>query len=308
MDEPAQDWAEVDEWIVRLPAVLDVLRDVGREENFDPDFSGGSLVAIERRLLDWYGTPDELRDQMRQHEQSEWLVEGVAGYLGEMLLRLAGGGWRPANEPGFVPAIEADPALRLPELSPFDLVLSAVRERTGDRLGRQYADWAQAVAAYRAEHPDWAPVKRLTPGVDPLVAEQAEVEYLSTWLADRQEAFPGWVQRYGAGIVWDFSARSLDDLGSLVLRVTPTPADLSTEEHRSFVAGAEWYTGEALRRIRGGRWCYRHGDPEIHLYAGHPYVDLEPSGAGEVPYVGLQALVERRDPHLLRRAYENHAE
>jgi hypothetical protein len=152
-------------------------------------------------------------------------------------------------------------------------------------------------------------VKRPTPGVDPVVAEQSEAEYQASWLAAREERFPGWVRRSGAGVDGDCSARSLEELGALVLRRVRAAAELTAPEHREFVEGAEWYTGEALRRVKGGRWSYRHGDPEVHLFAGHPFVEQTVrDGTAGVPHRALEAVVERRDPAHLRRRYEAFAE
>lgn len=293
---------EVEEWLARLPERLDYLESHTRDE-VDLDFSADSLAELERYALRWFEAPEDVHED----EDSEWVFEGLAGYLGEVMLRLAGGGWRaPSVEQ--VPLIEADEALGLAPLSPADLVLTALRSRAGDELRRAYADWDGAVRAYRGSHPSWAPTKRLTPGVDPYQPGESETAHLTQWLAQREQAFAHWAAAYGAGISWDFSARSLEELGSLVLRVTPTPAGFDAPANRELFAGAEWYTGETWRRVKGGRWIYRHGDPDVNMFDGHPYVEQAgEDGMAAVPYHALAALVERKDSHLLYSYYEGFA-
>ena len=300
MDEDA--WS-VDGWLARLPAVLDFLRDAELRDVLDLDFSPESLDGVEDYVA------DRLGDSEDEDEDDRWLAEGAAAYLGEALLRLAGGGWRPAPEPGQAPVVEADPALRLAPISPFHVVLAAARDGTSGRFRGIFEGWAGAVAARRAADPAWAPVKEPTPGVDPVIVEVPEVEHLARWLAAREAGFPQWTGDYGADTVWDFSAGSLEDLGGLVLGRIHTPAELGAAEHRAFVDGAEWYLGETLRRVKGGRWAYRHGNPDLNMFLGHPYVEqVEPGAETVVPYVSLELIVQRRDIDHLRRRFEAFAD
>jgi hypothetical protein len=295
---------EVEEWLARLPVRLEYLGEFHTRDQVDLDFSAESLAGLEEYVLDWF----EALDDVHEDEESEWVFEGVAGYLGEVMLRLAGGGWRaPAVQQ--VPLIEADEALDLAALSPADLILTAIRSRVGDEFRRAYADWDRFVRAYGESHPSWAPTKRLTPGVDPFQPPQTDVEHLSLWLAQREQGFAHWAAEYGAAIVWDFSARSLDDLSSLLLRITPTPSALDDPANRDFVEGAAWYTGETWRRVKGGRWIYRHGDPNVNMFNGYPFVKQPGEDAlAAVPHHALVAVVKRRDPHHLYRHYEGFAE
>ncbi|GAB3142865.1 hypothetical protein GCM10027290_18230 [Micromonospora sonneratiae] len=293
-----------DEWLIRLPERLEHLRDIGaREDELDLDFSLRSLPDLERYLTDRFEEPEV----MDQDEDAEWIIEGAAAYVGEMLLRLAGGHWEPTDDPRpwHVPPIHADQALALPSLAPLDLVLTAVRDRTGDVFERQYADWTATVQAYRTAHPSWSPTKQPTPLVDPVPVVESEREYLARWLATREQSFPNWVARYGQGTTWDFSVASLAVLGALVLRVTPTLEAFHAPEQAEFVEGAAWYTGESLRRARNGHWTYRHGDPEVNPYGGQPYVrQQKDGGAAGLPHLALKTLVKRHDPQLLVDQYE----
>lgn len=278
----------LDEWIVRLPARLDVLRDYEMDDEDGLDFSPGTLPDVETYLLGRFDSLDEVAG-----EEEVEILEGAAAYVGEVLLRLTGGGWAAAGPD--VPPIEPDPALGLPAVFPLQMVREAIRDRSGDRFAGRYAEWDRTVRDHRAAHPSWTPVKRPTPGVDPVVSEQSDADYLASWLAGQENAFPQWSREYGAGAGWDFSAESLDRLGALVLRSTPTVD--------GFTDVADWYFGEALRRAGGGRWRFQQGDPEFHLYAGHPYVE-KADGTTAVPRRALEALVEQADPHHLRKRYE----
>lgn len=291
----------LDDWLDGIPARLYSLQDFELREDVRLDFDVSSLDGVEQVLLERFSAPADLRQP-----GVEPFVGGVIAYLGETLLRLAGGGWRVEDSDS--PLIEADSELGLRAVSPFGLLVEAVRARSGRQLRGAYAAWERAVAVYRAAHPTWSPVKRPTPGLDPIVFEDSEVRYLQTWLAERQLAFPGWVATYGQGASWDFSPESLDALGALVLRLTPTVEDLDDEGNAAFVEGAIWYLGEALRRVQGGRWCYRDGDPEVNLFEGHPYVEqLGEHAASGVPFYAVRVLVQRGDPDHLRRRYETFA-
>ncbi|MGW1743476.1 hypothetical protein ACWCPQ_32265 [Nocardia sp. NPDC001965] len=131
---------EPEPWILRLPDAVFFLQEVlARQERLQLDFSPGSLAGLERYLAR-FEAPAEFRDV----EDAEWIVEGAAGYVGETLLRLAGGGWAEQERPELfvVPSIHADPALGLEPINPLDLVDAATLG--GDPLRRQYAAWAEA--------------------------------------------------------------------------------------------------------------------------------------------------------------------
>ncbi|NUS44362.1 MAG: hypothetical protein HOQ24_11820, partial [Mycobacteriaceae bacterium] len=143
----------------------------------------------------------------------------------------------------------------------------------------------------------------------PWEPDAAEVEYLQTWLRTRQAEFAHWAATYGAGVAWDYSPESLEALGAIVLRRTPTIDTFADPANADFVEGASWYTGEAFRRVRGGRWLYRNGDPEVNLFDGYPFVEQDgyvPYSA--VPYRTLRLLIKRGDPLHLRRKYDDFSE
>ncbi|MFD0364522.1 hypothetical protein ACFQZZ_24035 [Nocardia sp. GCM10030253] len=288
------------DWLDRVSGRISFVRDAYVNE-VELDYSARSIDDLEEFLLCHFDTPAELVDD-------PWIVDGVIGYLGEMLARLAGGGWTAADPDRVyrrLPLIEAAEELHLRPLSPSDLVLAAVRRRTGEEFGAAYAAWEQAVAAYRITHPSWTPIKRPTPGIEPVDPQESDIVYLREWLTAREHAFPAWVAAYGADAGWDYSVDSLDTLGVLVMRYTPTVAEIEDPANAVFLDGAAWYIGETWRRVKGGRWCYRHGDPEVAVYVGYPYVESpDPDGKKGVPFRAMRRLVKQGNPRQLREQYE----
>jgi hypothetical protein len=289
-----------------IAARIDFVREFHQEE-LTFDFSGDSLGTWEAYLRYLFDTPEEMAAPAKR-----WLVEGMIAYLGETLLRVGGGGWREAGRPDRVfrglPVIEADGALALPLVSPADLAVEVVRDRRAGLLAGVCGEWRQAVGAYRAAHPGWAPTKRRTPGLDPAdpAAVDADAGWLRDWLAARAAAFPGWRERFGGGVAWDFSADSAEALGALVVRVTPTLDELADPGNAAFVDGATWYLGETLRRVKGGEWRYRSGDPDRGMYFGRPYVEQSPPYDETTdPLLALRLTVDRGDPGVLRERYED---
>ncbi|MBL1080099.1 hypothetical protein JK358_37455 [Nocardia sp. 2] len=138
---------------------------------------------------------------------------------------------------------------------------------------------------------------------DPCVAD---VELLRNWLCTRRAEFANWTATYGEGITWDYSPESLEALGYLVLRRVPTIDALADPANTEFVEGASWYVGEALCRVRGGRWVYREGDSEVNPYDGYPFVEQDgPGSASAVPFRQLRILIKRGDPGHLRTRYDD---
>jgi hypothetical protein len=294
----------VDAWLGVIAARIDFVREF-HEEELAFDFSGDSLGAWEAYLRYLFDTPGELAAPAKR-----WLVEGMIAYIGETLLRIGGGGWRAAERPDWVfgglPVIEADAALALPVVSPADLALEVVRDRRDGLLAGVGGEWQRAVAAHRAAHPGWAPAKRRTPGLDPAdpAAVDADAGWLREWLAAREAAFPAWRERFGGGVAWDFSAGSAEALGALVLRLAPTPDALADPRNAAFVDGATWYLGETLRRVKGGEWHYRSGDPDVGMYFGRPFVEQSPPyDETSDPLLALRLTVDRGDPGVLREQY-----
>ncbi|MBF6302856.1 hypothetical protein IU459_35835 [Nocardia amamiensis] len=246
--------------------------------DLEVDFTEGSLRALETELLDEFFRTDDVDDSGERA-----FLNGAAGYLGEALLRLTGGGWGWGDEEPF---IRPDKALGLALLFPARLVERAVTERSGRIFTDAYAAWADAAARHRAANPGWTPKKQHTSGVDPFEMDDADAVHIAGWTAERKVVFPAWVATYGPETDWSFGPESLDDLEALLARHVPSAAELYLPPDPAFLDGAVWYFGEVVRRIRGGRWEYRtpvRGVP--NPYAGRPYIVR--SGADREPVVPL---------------------
>lgn len=239
----------------------------------DLDFTGPSLRAVERELVAAVGRPD---------------VEAVATYLGETLMRLAGGAWEWDDGP----VVRADPALGLAPVAPVRLVLAAAEAGDGERFATRYAEWAAAVARLTRQRPGWRPVKEPTNADGPPTGSP----HLDAWLAARAAAFPAWTAAYGPGVRWDFSPATLDALETVLRRVAGSEEELHAPANREFRDGAAWYLGEVLRRGLGGQWRY---DERVAAEANLEYVDgLGPTGSESIPVVWLE--IALTEPGALR--------
>lgn len=225
-------------------------------------------------------------------------LDNAAAYVGEMLLRAAGGSWSD-DEP---PVVRADAALALGEISPWELLISAARDRDG-RLTSTHRVWKAAAARYARDHPGWEPTKTPTPRLD--IVPPAPTEYLESWLAERRKTFPDWVAKFGAGGTWDFSQASIDTLTEAVFRNTPTIADFRAQENAEFVDGASWYWGEVLRLATCGTWGHRPGErSDDSPTTGYCWVRMPGAKVPHTPELALAYMIELDDRDRLRRLFD----
>lgn len=220
------------------------------------------------------------------------LVEGIAAYVGEALLRVAGGHWILNDTPSSVsfgrPLVEGANLA-----SPVDLVLLACQWSGPGALTLAYQAAQRFARQQRAVNPAWRAVKAPTPGLDPAPAPTP----VESWCAARQDGFPAWADRYGTGRNWDFSRASLSDLAGVVLSVLPTADGFNDPQHAEFVDGAAWYYGEVLRRGKPSEW-YHHADldPDGRFHRGLTVSTLERDRAfpiGVFVVQDLRMMVER---------------
>lgn len=296
---------DIDQWREGVAGGIQFLRE-HYEDDLGLDFSADTMEWVESFLGEEFETPEAMDE-----ESAQVMIDGLVCYVGEMLLRVGGGGWREPGRPTYqdFPVVVADPVLGLDPVAPSELLLATVRGERTEPIQETYAAWRRAVDAYQREQPSWSPAKEPTPNLEPVPGRgEADARYLRDWLAAREAAFPDWVATYGVGVAWDFSPESLDALGALVMRVTPTLEALHGREHAAFVDGASWYVGEALRRVKGGAWHFEAGDPEEGVYLGWPYVRQPPPyDWAAVPMRALRKLLKDGDPHKLRKRYQDFA-
>lgn len=260
------------------------------------DYSRSSLVALERVVLDQFAHPAQVAWATRRT-----FVEGLTAYLGETLMRRAGGAWAWREEPaaggprGGVPQVSADPALRLDLVSPLDLLREAVSVRDGERFTLTYDRWAHAVDDRMRVVPGWRPLKQPTAADPPGDPESAP---LTAWLTRRAAAHLDWAAAYAPERSWAFTPDSLSALEALVRRITPTAEELNDPANREFREGAAWYLGETARRAFAGQWnlnLRRSGERNF------PYVEkLGSRGARLTPVIVLEAAL-KEPGHLAHR-------
>lgn len=284
------DWQDAtDAWQASVAGHIMGLLPLATAADINLDTSLESIHRLERIVLD--RADDGAFDN------------GVAAYLGESLLRTAGGRWRWTTQPTVVS--EHPEVVDLP-LS--DLVKLARNWRDGRTFGRVYEAWQQAAQDRRSTEPTWQPTKPPTPGLDP----DPEPTALQKWAAHREDAFSTWVVEYGAGYIWDFSYESLEQLAGIVLEKTPTREALVHPDNELFTTGAVWYYGEALRRCKPGRWNFhprRDGEYDSPL-RGLTIDKLDDEDCQPISIYLLQDLewmLDRADPTRLARNYGNWA-
>jgi hypothetical protein len=288
-EDPLEEW---------LDSLLERFLDLSHDEvvaGIDLDFSAASLQGLEAVVLERFDFPDP--DQ-------EDFVLSAAGYLGEALLRLAGGSWSWDDDPDSashdLPLVEADPALGLDPVSPVELIMAAVRSRDGEQFVGLYSTWESAVRRVTTQRPSWRPTKEPT---DVDLLEPDHSQHLRTWLARREAGFADWAASYAPDAHLDFSPESLSALEEMVRSVAPTREDLSSPVNREFLNEASWYLGEVFRRRLGGRWTYDGpSDPDI---PGEYLRRVGPYEGKIVPALTLRNAID--EPGHLRAHYDDFA-
>lgn len=300
---------QLEDWVGGVEPHLGHLEDFLLPEDFPFDYSLASLDRLATLVIQRYGHRLELFD-----EDQQGFVEGVVAYVGEALLRVAGGcwGWTSASERGIAeqPVVHPDQRLGAPAVSPLLLLLETVDGAGGVGVfARAHAALRERVDARRAEDPTWAPVKQPTPGLDRVGPELPD--HVVVWLADRERDFPTWVAACGqGGATFDFSPESLDAYEAVVRRLVPTKEQLYDPANTAFVDGAVWYLGEVLRGAKGGQWSYRPGPPDsMGPNIGRPFIQ-QPTDRGSTtaPILDLSFMLSRGAVGYLRERYADFAQ
>ncbi|WP_030762759.1 MULTISPECIES: hypothetical protein [unclassified Streptomyces] len=280
----------LERWLEGMQPRLAGLADFELPAGSLPDHSPASLARLEAELV-------------ARVEPGADFMERVAGYVGEALLTVAGGGWG-WDEARALPVVLPDPELDLPAVCPAELVERARRHREGDTFGRSVRDLERAVADKRAASPGWTPRRQPTPGNGRELTRSGS-DYLDGWLAEHAAGLPAWLTTYAERPDrWDFSRGSLDELEATTRRLVPGPAELSA--YPGFADGAAWYLGEVLRPAMRAQWSYHPGEPDgDNMFTGRPFLDqLVPDGKVAVPFLLLQIVLANREPGLLVQIFE----
>lgn len=276
------------EWHKSIFFVLLGLSDIDlKDSGVRLDYSRESLVALERVVLDRFAVTEAGQRFILRES-----LHGFEAYVGETLMRVAGGQWAwrdrgsPPQHAGDGPVACADPVLGLAPVAPLDLLLAALATRSGDRLVGVYDRWAGAVEEFRARDSSWRPVKQRTMADPP----ERETAALREWLAEQEAGFPRWVAEYGAGEVWDFEPASLPAVEEALRRSVASSEELNAPEHRRLRDGAAWYVGETFRRGLGGDWV----KPRAAGNRNFPRIEgMGPRQASRItPVLGLEAVLD----------------
>ncbi|MGW1616243.1 hypothetical protein ACWCQZ_43710 [Streptomyces sp. NPDC002285] len=245
-------------WIEYLHELMDRLCDRFTAGGWEHDFSIDSLQVLERDLGTRCGAGDGT-------DEAAMVMESVAGYFGEVLLRAGGGRWvwQECAGAGGLPAVQPDPALGLEPIVPMLLVGQAVYEKTGNIFTTVALRLRKAVVDHAAAHPGWTPERVRTPWVRRHELDayddgwrrwpDACLYHYRTWWADRAG---GGVER------WNFQADSLDALEKLLRQRLGTVAKYDKVVGRDFWTMTAWYIGEYVVRHKGASWQYRTSNPQ----------------------------------------------
>lgn len=236
--------AAFDGWMTDMVPELLLLADL-LPDDVALDFAPASLPDLEVEIMSRY----EQRSDLEEDEERE-RVDGLVRYLGEILLAVGGGrwAWQPEAGPTYlgraviVPDAGDDRAV-----APFEILVAAAQEQTGEVLPAALADVQAGVLDRIRSQPYWRPVKARTPGLDRAAEPDPE---LDTWTTARIDAFESWSRE--AGGPWDFTADSLQRLEQRIAGGAPEgDGPMATDADEM----AAWYLGEVLLRAAGGWWC-----------------------------------------------------
>jgi hypothetical protein len=281
MDEPTERWLD------EMDLVLENLRFGLLPRDFSFDFSRASLIRLEPLLVERW-PPDDPGDLV-----GDDFLRGALTYVGESLMRVAGGRWHWSGGP----VVSFDPALGLADLPLVDLAGRAADRRDDGVLAGAHGQLAAAVAA----HPGGEPVKLATPANpsgDPPPSGQLE-----TWLRRQEAAFTRWAAEHPEGEPWDFSPPSIAALERVLLSTVPAGEVTDPDAGHPVVDAAAWYFGETVVRTCAGRWTLTPGEPGAdNLTRGRPVVRLpEPNLRLAVPTVTVATLLQTSTAGLLVR-------
>jgi len=272
IDEPTERWLD------DMDLLLENLRFGLLPRDFPFDFSPASLTRLEPLLVDRW-PPDDPGDLVQDD-----FLRGALTYLGESLMRVAGGRWRWSGGP----VVSFDPVLGLDDQPLADLVGRAV-DRTDDGV---FAEVHRELTAAVAARPGWEPTKLVTPA-DPS-GDPPPSAQLETWLRRQEAAFTRWAAEHPEGEPWDFSPRSIDALERVLLSTVPAGEVTDPDAGHPVVDAAAWYFGETVIRNCEGRWTLTPGEPGAEsLTRGRPVVRLpEPDRRLVAPTVTVATLVQ----------------
>lgn len=240
-DEAAQQWSsQRDRWLEGIAGLLGML--ATRLPDTALDYSTASLVAVEVFTVDNLAAEGPI------------MRDAVIAYVGECLLRAAGGGWMWDEHPEHL--TNGFPVVRrsITIVSPAHLIEYAGARRDGRTFARIHRAWIAEAQDSRRRGDERSLQREATPGLDPIAEPVTPAQQ---WANARRRQARDWVARFGAGRRWDFSVASLDGLAQVLLDHCPAgTAVRDAPAGDDFVDGAVWYFGETLHRAKPSRWSF----------------------------------------------------
>lgn len=290
-------------WLERAHLRPDRLKDLALPGDIPLDSSPVSLTRLEAEALQRCHDPRDLGGQGDNE-----FVAAVAAYVGEAMLRVAGGCWT-WDENKTLPIVQYDERLGLPGMTPLFVLIEAVANRGGHVFAREHARLVEQVKTRQVEDPGWRPVKQATPGLDLVEPGSEQADHLTAWLAERRRVFAGWIGTYAGDVVFDHTPESLDVLEALVRGLVPAKEQLDDPALANFVEGAVWYLGEVMRRANGGEWCFQPGELDPwNPHVGRPYIQHPTDGGSTaVPILDLAFMLGTGVPGVLRDRFAEFA-
>jgi hypothetical protein len=240
-DEAAQQWSsQRDRWLDSIAGLLGML--ATRLPDTALDYSTASLQSVE------VSTVNNLA------AEGGMMRDAVIAYVGECLLRSAGGRWiwdeHPEHLTNGFPVVKRS----ITTVSPAHLIEYAWARRDGQTFARIHRAWIAEAEDSRRRGDEHSLQREATPGLDPIAEPITPAQQ---WANARRPQARDWVARYGAGRRWDFSAESLDDLAQVLLDHCPAgTAVRDAAAGDDFIDGLVWYLGETLHRAKPSRWSF----------------------------------------------------
>jgi hypothetical protein len=291
---------QFESWLEAMDPRLARFEDFLMPTSWTKGFTRESLEELEQYMLDRW--PD--RESFQNDGDADW-TDGAMRYIGEAILRIAGGGWHLDNAPDVVfrgqPVIRPDTIYGFP-ISPYNLMGLLLKRRTGHELAKLYDGQLREVQRRRdVEGPDWEPTRLPVPGYTE--EEAGDSPERDAWVArvdERIAALRAGAGEHGTDL--DLTPGSLTVLERLAKAdLTAPDLDVRSADGAEVVARYASYLGAVLLQQAPGRWVLRPGEPSTDPFVGRPFVKrLDENGTWRAGLVhsAVESLAGERDPGL----------
>lgn len=298
-------------WLEAMDPRLARFEDFLMPTSWTKGFTRESLVELEDYMLKRW--PD--RESFQNEGDSDW-IDGAVRYVGEAILRIAGGGWHLDNTPDVAfrgqPVVRPDTLHGFP-ISPYNQLGLLLKRRTGQELGKLYDGQLREVQRRRdVEAPDWAPKRLPIPGYTAPEDDPGDTPERDAWAAQVDDRIAALRAHAGAdGTHLDLSPESLTVLEQLAQAdLTAAGIDARSAQGAEVVAQYASYLGAVLLQQAPGRWILRPGEPGTDPFVGRPFVKrLDENGIWRAGHVHSAAehLTQERDPGIFARVLHAYA-